>query len=64
VRHCGGRCRAVHADPIEPELKAPGTKRLKPQYNELLSNFAFKLNRRRYTAVLPLVIAALDEGVG
>ena len=31
-------------------MKAPGTKRLKLNYNEPLSNFAFKFNLRRYTA--------------
>jgi hypothetical protein len=25
-----GRCKAVQIDPIKPTLKAPGTKRLKP----------------------------------
>jgi hypothetical protein len=29
-------------------LKAPGSKRLKLRYDELLSNVAFKLNLRRY----------------
>jgi len=38
----------VQVDPIKPTLKAPGTKRLKPQYDELLSSFAFKFNLRRF----------------
>jgi hypothetical protein len=38
----------VQVDPIKPTLKAPGTKRLKLNYDELLSNFAFKFNLRRY----------------
>ena len=38
----------MQADPIKPTLKAPGTKRLKLQHDELLSNFAFKINLRRY----------------
>jgi len=40
--------KAVQVEPIKPTLKAPGTKRLKPQYDGLLSNFAFKFNLRRY----------------
>jgi hypothetical protein len=32
-------------------LKAPGTKRLKLEYDVLLSNFAFGLNLRRYIMV-------------
>ena len=35
-------------NPIKPTLKAPGTKRLKLKYDELLSTFAFKFNLRRY----------------
>jgi len=31
-------------------LKAPGTKRLKLKYDELLSSFAFNFNSRRYNA--------------
>ena len=37
--------------PIKPTLKPPGTKLLKPEYDEPLSNFAFSFNLRRYTAV-------------
>jgi len=44
------RCRAVQVEPIEPLLKAPGTQRLKLQYDEPLSKFASRLNLRRYTA--------------
>jgi len=40
--------RAVQLDPIKPELKPPGTKRLKVKCDMLLSNSAFKLNLRRY----------------
>ena len=40
---------AVLVDPLSPTLKAPGTKRLKLIYDELLSSFAFKFNLRRYT---------------
>jgi hypothetical protein len=38
----------VQVDPIKPASKAPGTKRLKPKYDDPLSNFAFKFNLRRY----------------
>ena len=34
---------------MELVLKAPGTKRSKPEYDTLLTNFAFKVNLRRYT---------------
>jgi hypothetical protein len=40
---------ALQVDPIKPALKAPGTKRLNLQYDEPLSNFAFKFYMRRYT---------------
>jgi hypothetical protein len=33
---------------MKPTLKAPGTKRLEVQYDELLPNFAFNLKLRRY----------------
>ena len=33
--------REVQVDPIRPTLKAPGTKRLEFEYDELLSSFAF-----------------------
>jgi len=38
----------VQVDPIKPALKAPGTKRLKPKFDEPLSSIAFKFNLRRY----------------
>ena len=34
--------------PVKPTLKAPGIKRLKLRYDELLSNFASNFNLRRY----------------
>jgi len=40
-------------------LKAPGPERLKLEYEEMLSNFGFKFNLRRYTVALhepPLVV--------
>jgi len=33
---------------MKPMLKAPGIKRLKLQYYDLLSNFTFNFNLRRY----------------
>jgi hypothetical protein len=41
--------RAVQVDPNKPTLKAPGSKRLKLEYDKLLSGFAFNLNLRRYS---------------
>ena len=42
------RGKAVQIDPMTPALKLPGTKHLKPTWDELLSTFAFKTNLRRY----------------
>jgi hypothetical protein len=39
----------VQVDPMKPELKPPGTKRLKLKCDILLSTSAFKFNLRRYT---------------
>jgi hypothetical protein len=33
---------------MKPKLKPPGTKRLKLEYDGLLSNLGFKFNLRRY----------------
>ena len=38
----------MQVDPIEPTLKAPGTERLKLKRDKPLSNFALKINLRRY----------------
>ena len=43
--------RAMQVDPIKPILKALGSHCLKLEYDELLSNFAFDSNLRRYSAV-------------
>jgi hypothetical protein len=40
---------AVQADPMQPKLKVPGTKRLTQKCDEPLSSFAFKSNLRRYS---------------
>ena len=39
----------MQVDPVNPTLKAPVIKRLKPGCEALLSSFAFKFNSRRYT---------------
>ena len=41
----------MQVDPIKSSLKAPGTMRLKPKYDEPLSIFAFNFNLRCYTLV-------------
>jgi len=38
----------VQVDPIKPTLKASGTKRLKLECDEPISDCAFKFNLRRY----------------
>ena len=43
-----GHGKAVQVNLMKPTLKPPGTKRLKPKYDEPLSNFAFNVNLRRY----------------
>jgi hypothetical protein len=45
--------RAVQVGPIKSTLKAPGTQRLKLKYEELLSDFGFKFNLRRYSKAPP-----------
>ena len=44
--------RAVQVDPFKPTLKAPVTKRLKLQYDKLVSSVAFNFNLRRYTSAV------------
>jgi len=41
----------VQVDPTKPQLKPPGTKRLKQNCDILLSTSAFKSNLRRYDVV-------------
>jgi hypothetical protein len=38
----------VQVDPIKPAVKAPGIKRLKLNYDKMLSSFGFNFNLRRY----------------
>jgi len=42
----------VQVEPMKLMLKAPGTKRLKPQYDVLLSNSAFQFSLRHYIKAL------------
>jgi hypothetical protein len=60
----------VQVDTLKPTLKAPGTKRLKLDFDELLSSFAFKFNLRRYAKAIKnevelagMVEAHLRDGV-
>ena len=39
----------MQVDPVKSKLEPPGTKRLEPEYNGLLSNFALTFNLRRCT---------------
>ena len=48
----------MQVDPINLTLKAPETERLKLKCCELLSNFAFNSNLRRYSAADEII----DEG--
>jgi len=41
----------VQVDPTKPKLKALKAERLKPNYDETLSIFAYKFNLRRFTKV-------------
>jgi hypothetical protein len=49
----GGLGRAVQVDPIKPMLTPPGTQRLKLKYDDVLSNFRFKIDLRRYNSGMP-----------
>jgi hypothetical protein len=44
---------------MKPTFKAPGTKRSNLKYAELLSNFAFNVNLRRYNKAGRAVTAAV-----
>jgi len=52
----------VQVDPIKPVLKAPASKLLKLEDEEMLSNLAFKFSLRRYTKGL-LVYWVQLEGI-
>ena len=51
----------MQVDPIKPTLKAPAAGHLKPKCDELLSNFAFNFNLRRYTAAAGLKPAQIAK---
>jgi hypothetical protein len=51
----------VQIDPIRPTLKPTGTKRLKLQYDEMLSNFAINFNLRRYTTAPNVASATVAD---
>jgi hypothetical protein len=51
TRAPASRGKAAQVDPITPKLKPPVSKILKPEYDKLLSNIAFKSILRRYTMV-------------
>jgi len=55
--------RVVRVDRIKPTLKARGAEPLKLKCDELLSNFAFNFNLRRYIMLLPLLPTALVAAV-
>jgi len=44
----------VQVDPVNPMVKAPGAKRLRLKFDQLLSRFAFIFNLRRYTEVIAI----------
>jgi len=50
VRDSARLGKTVQVDPLKPKLKPPGTKRLKLEYDGLLSNIGFKFNLRRYSS--------------
>ena len=53
----------MQVDPIKLTVKAPGNKRLKLKYDEVLSNSAFKLNLRRYIAVTSFGSGNIDTAI-
>jgi hypothetical protein len=54
----------VQVEPIKPALKAPGTKRLKLNCDEPLSNVAFNFNLHRYIKVERIVSERDDHEAG
>ena len=54
----------MQVNPIKSTLKALGTKRLKLEYAEPLSNFAFEFNLRRYTKGVDEVYPNLNPLLG
>ena len=54
----------MHVDPMQPKLKAPGTRRLTLNCDEPLSSFAFKFKSRRYIKDKRLLRMARIPGAG
>ena len=54
----------MQVDPIKPMLKPPGTKRLRLEYDGLLSNFGFKFNLRRHTEAMKSDVVNFFYGMG
>ena len=52
----------VHVAPIKPSLKAHGSKLLRLNEDELLSNFGFKFNVRHYN--LRSIVSRAADGWG
>ena len=53
----------MQVDPVKPALKAPGIKRLKLEFDEPLSNFAFKFNLRCFSWGVTTATAGLRAGL-
>ena len=51
----------MQVDPIKPKMKAPGSKRLKLQYDALLSKFGLEFSLRCYSEA---AVAELEEERG
>jgi hypothetical protein len=56
--------RAVQVNTIKPTFKPPGTKRLKLQRDNPLSNFAFNFNLRLYSSAAASTSARSKAGTG
>jgi len=51
----------VQVDPLKHTLKAPGTKRLKLNCDQVPSSVAFKFNLRRYILVYVILVITCAE---
>ena len=51
----------MQVDPIKPTFTAPGAKRFKLKYDELLSSVAFNFNLRRYIKLENLLLKRDDD---
>jgi hypothetical protein len=54
----------VQVEPMRPMLKSPGSMLLKVRCGGPLSNFAFKINLRRYNEGVLEMLRAAGENVG